>query len=96
MVPPTFDIVMAGGVSWNDLGGDSLALVSFPLGRARQHPIRFKARGTKGALTERYESRGIYLSKRGKFSASLFKRKSKWNHFPGRQIALVYRRMVNW
>ena len=95
MAPPPLGIEMAGGVIWNELWGVSLPLVLFSLASGTATPKPVQSAGDEECLNSTDGSRGIYLGKHGKFSASSFNRKLKWMDFPGRQIALVYRRRVN-
>ncbi len=96
MDPPPLGIEMAGGVIWNERWGVSLPLASFSLASGTATPKPVQSAGNEECLNGKDGSRGIYLSRHGKFNASSLYRKLKWMDFPGRQIEFIYRRKMTY
>ena len=70
MAPPPFGMVIVGAAIWKDFSVEPLLLVSFLLvsGTSALNPVQ--CAGNEECLNGKDGSRGIYLSRHGKFSAS--------------------------
>ena len=71
--------VLEGGEIGKDFSEEFLLLVSFPLATGTSALNQVQCAGNEECLNSKDASRGIYLSRHGKFSASsLFENRNGW------------------